>query len=402
MSVVSCSNDVYNPENDHLQRTTDLQVPQSFDWNSTHMVKCDFSAPVDCIVDIYGDEACKEGLATYLVEAAKENLITLELPVSSESFYVQYATTSGLQVQKVAIPVTQTRAEQQIGIRLPEEVEKYRDNPVFKTLFSSSPSEHGFGTLMFEDLYPALGDYDFNDFVVQYNTTVKYPSGVISGNFIDGRIIIKLKLQAIGGTLPYQLALELSKVPAKMISDNIEINAEQGLGMQLLNKGSNAPAVLLLTGTENLKDKGYFNVLPQSDVRPMPSLTCTIKLKAGFMESEQEKIIRECYSNHAEAFNFFLRNSATGEEIHLKGYPTSKLYTGSVKWADYHNDKNFVWGIKIPAKISHPIEKIDIKDAYPQFASWVTSGGKNAKEWYNNSVADKLSLIHISEPTRPY
>ena len=103
--------------------------------------------------------------------------------------------------------------------------------------------------------------------------------------------------------------------------------------------------------------------------------------------------IRDSYSNHAEAFNFFLRNSATGEEIHLKGYPTSKLYTGSVKWADYHNDKNFVWGIKIPAKISHPIEKIDIKDAYPQFASWVTSGGKNAKEWYNNSVADKVVPI---------
>ncbi len=30
------------------------------------------------------------------------------------------------------------------------------------------PSANGFGTLLFEDLWPGLGDYDFNDLVLSY------------------------------------------------------------------------------------------------------------------------------------------------------------------------------------------------------------------------------------------
>ena len=47
---------------------------------------------------------------------------------------------------------------------------------------------------------------------------------------------------------------------------------------------------------------------------------------------------------------------------------------------------NFVWGIKVPTLIAHPLERTDISKAYPRFTQWVTSGGTAETDWYTTCV----------------
>ena len=54
---------------------------------------------------------------------------------------------------------------------------------------------NGWGTLMFEDLWPAYGDFDFNDFVVNY----KIQLYMQNKNKVDA-MLIGVRVKAVGGS----------------------------------------------------------------------------------------------------------------------------------------------------------------------------------------------------------
>ncbi|MCS2971805.1 LruC domain-containing protein [Bacteroides fragilis] len=84
----------------------------------------------------------------------------------------------------------------------------------------------------------------------------------------------------------------------------------------------------------------------------------------------------------SENQNFFLQKEKNGgREIHLRGYEPTVYYSNSYAGEaggnmrtdiKYCSTDNFVWGIKIPVAIPHPIEKIDIMQVYSKFRSWIT------------------------------
>mgnify|MGYP000036122846 FL=1 len=82
-------------------------------------------------------------------------------------------------------------------------------------------------------------------------------------------------------------------------------------------------------------------------------------------------------------------------EIHIAGHaPTdlgnTKLFgqgndQSSVEEQRYYlSSENLAWGIVIPTDFAWPLEYKNIKDVYTDFVSWVTTGGKENKDWYNN------------------
>ena len=70
--------------------------------------------------------------------------------------------------------------------------------------------ENGWGTLMFEDLWPAYGDYDFNDLVVNYKMQL-YPN---NKNMVK-EMILGIRVKAIGGSLPYDLCLAIKGIKGR-------------------------------------------------------------------------------------------------------------------------------------------------------------------------------------------
>ena len=73
--------------------------------------------------------------------------------------------------------------------------------------FSSSyfPAKDEYGTLMFEDMFPSMGDFDYNDLIIRYNVTVKKNSNTSAVK----EIIWKQSLIAVGADYDNGFSTEL-------------------------------------------------------------------------------------------------------------------------------------------------------------------------------------------------
>ncbi|MFQ8853502.1 MAG: LruC domain-containing protein [Bacteroides caccae] len=69
----------------------------------------------------------------------------------------------------------------------------------------------GWGTIMFEDQFPSLGDYDFNDFVANYQVLFEVSKAKEKDEYESKYIVIGLCLKAVGGVFPYNPYLRLKK-----------------------------------------------------------------------------------------------------------------------------------------------------------------------------------------------
>ena len=88
-------------------------------------------------------------------------------------------------------------------------------------------------------------------------------------------------------------------------------------------------------------------------------------------------------------------------EAHLKQFSGSELFDsglfGQVDDATqtpnyFINTNQFPWALNITSDWKHPQESVDIRNAYPKFADWVTSSGEQEKSWYLLENATKTKL----------
>lgn len=383
--ATSCSStDVYDPSHTTGTHTTSLKVPADFDWATTRGISCDLTSPVQTVVSIYNGKECRDNqlVSTLSLAANKTTQAQLELPAGSTAFYVQYPTANGKKVWEQKVNVA-TRAD--ANMTLPEDCIAWEPDPgCYGDCISYMPAKGVYGTLMFEDQFPQLGDYDMNDFVAGY-----YIEGVASvGNkstYLEGTDIY-LQIRAIGGSYPYRLCVELPLLASDVAdsqgtfysvsSTNSRITAE------LLTSG-NQKAIFAINGTSSLKEGSFFNT-EEASGQAIPTVHIAIQ-RDNF---DDTKAFRFMHLLNSESYNFFLQNSSTRQEIHLKGYATTAL--ASNPGATFASSNNLVWGIKVPALIAHPKEKIDMTEAYPKFAGWVTSGGTKNEDWYQTNVSDKV------------
>ena len=127
----------------------------------------------------------------------------------------------------------------------------------------------GWGTLMFEDLWPSYGDYDFNDLVVNYQVDL-----MMQNKNQAREMFIALCVRAIGGKLPYDLYLSLRGVRPDQIAD-IKMddlqNGAQSCDLVKANSGNSMPAILKFVDIKQNLNKPvgttFLNVRPGEEVK---------------------------------------------------------------------------------------------------------------------------------------
>ena len=188
------------------------------------------------------------------------------------------------------------------------------------------------GTLLFEDLYPEQGDYDMNDVVVEYKLT-KY--------FNKENRIVKLgyEFTPVWDGADYHSAFsfmfdDIITDPVKVISDH----------------------------------KTVMNKTQRGEV--------TSGRLVGMQKDEFDWA----------AFNPFITVANTGYEVHLTKKAASKnakLDGLDVYQKAYVNDSDFPFAMNIPYKGFQVVtERVRIDTEYTRFASWVSSKGTAATDWY--------------------
>ncbi len=238
----------------------------------------------------------------------------------------------------------------------------------------------GFGTLAFEDLWPSIGDYDFNDLVMGYRfKVVTNAENYLVEAFGDFEVI------ATGAGLENGFGFSLP---------NINIPAEQ------LEVSGYLAGHDVTTFEPNGLEAGPAEVtVIVADVVPYVGNT-----RAGNPYNEPVPIQVHIGINSGSyvfddlgmsSFNPFLivdRNRS--HEIHQAGFPPTSLADGSLFGTkddasnppvDYYRSiDNLPWALNFPENFDYTFERDTIWQGYLKFIDWVNANGLQFPDWYTD------------------
>ena len=356
----SCEKNLYDESKQPEEETkmTDLIVPKNFDWSDTQEVKAQIT-PAETIVSVYLDKECKEEALLFQMDMNIESNdnqsveFPIAIPTYVENVYVKYEGVDRISI----VPVQDGK----IAIKAPQ-IQNIKSRAVINT---KNSNEYGLlsinGTLMFEDMYPQLGDYDFNDFVARYNLRILYKYS--RGKYYAHKMCISVQIRAVGGIYKYEPYIRLTKVKA----DNIIIETTEKNVKSI--KGPNGEAIISYKSPTPPSGYKYYNTEKNEMTKPDKFKEIWITLKNPI---EYEDVMDKNYN-----IDMYIAKETHKQEIHLKGY--EPVYD---QHQDYADKNNFVWGIRTWGIFDHAIEGKNFLKAYPQFKGWVTSGGKEYKRWW--------------------
>ena len=251
------------------------------------------------------------------------------------------------------------------------------------------------GTVAFEDNWPFLGDYDFNDLVVNYTYSV-------ISDALNRAVEIKADyvLQASGASYKNGFGVELPI--ASSLVKSVTGNAVNG--GQLVTLAAN--------GCEAGQTKAVIIPFDNAYTAMKTNQGFNTYLGAAFLTRDTIKmdIIFDRPLLASELgmapFNpFIIIDQTRGREAHFAGYtPTNKVDTRFFKTGVdntvpalnkyYKTTTNLPWGIGFVNKFNYPVELSAVNTVYTNFIPWAQSGGVNAANWFSDSTKTVKTKVY--------
>jgi LruC domain-containing protein len=268
-------------------------------------------------------------------------------------------------------------------------------NPVYPIEVPTS----SYYTLLMEDQWPSIGDYDMNDLVL--GITISYSQ---NWNNLVTSMILNTELKAVGARNRIGAAFQFDELLPGNIK-SVSYKDKSVITNYVFPRDDN--------GCENGQTKAVIPIFDDAHSVMDPSITLTDMTRMINTFNNQISInpktnsITINFVNPVDPalisimkLNFFIvtnggDNSVKRTEIHLGGFsPTNKNdwtklgrgYDNSLNGVYYTTPGNMIWGLLIPVNFNYSAETINITEAYPQFSGWCTSGGINYTNWYNNPI----------------
>lgn len=268
------------------------------------------------------------------------------------------------------------------GDGINDNMDEYPNDPT-KAYDSYYPSASGYGSFAFEDNWPEMGDYDFNDLVVDY----QYKHVMNASNQVV-EFVPKFKFRAIGAAFRNGFGISLAITPDKVTS-----MTGNRLFKQLIQSSPN--------GTEAGQQKAVFIVTDDAhSLFNVSGLVNTNGNVAKIQPVEVELTIKLSQPLSTSALGsapynpFLIIAQNRGREVHLPDYPPTDLIntrlfgTGddnSNQTTGYFKSKtDLPWAIHTPQSFAYPKEKSDVRNAHLKFSDWSTSTGSNYKNWFRD------------------
>jgi LruC domain-containing protein/choice-of-anchor A domain-containing protein len=262
--------------------------------------------------------------------------------------------------------------------------------------FNNPYPAKGMSTLMYEDLWPFKGDYDFNDLVIDFRfNTITDASNNIA------QIEYKFVPKASGAVTKNAFAFQLDGInPGKIVSVT---GSRMAKGWSALNSngteaGHSANANIIVFDYANTVFNGsvpagsVVNTFMNSSFHTADTITIVVK----FQKSE----VNFTTLNSAKFNPYLIVDQTRGREVHLPNrMPTAKMdasYFGkgndnsSPSTGKYFKTKNNLpWALEIATSIPYAQEMIEFSKAYPNFIKWAESNGTSFTDWYLNKAGNR-------------
>lgn len=265
----------------------------------------------------------------------------------------------------------------------------------------------GYDSVVFEDLYPAIGDKDYNDAVVQ--TTIEIVKN--AANQVK-EIVGTYHLVARGARLDHSFGVVIDGVPAgtagtlsieRFASD--EAQSGEGplpLGGFLKPDRDGLPTLRIddlfpSTLAALPSTQAYANTLASAPTIPPASARFRVVFDVPLAP----------LTIAPPPFDPFLivKRDQDLRDVHLvgkRGLPGRSTglppETGAQSFLD---PDGYPWALAVPSNFRYPLEKVPIDSetpgdgAYPDFLAWRTSAGAQKPGWYS---APKLSGNRVAAP----
>ncbi|MDB9744121.1 LruC domain-containing protein [Fibrobacterales bacterium] len=245
------------------------------------------------------------------------------------------------------------------------------------------PSENVYNTLVYEDLWPQMGDFDMNDAVISFNF-----KSILNAQNLVKELEFNVKARARGASFANAFAISLEGISdanvesIKMVigNDTSDISAEAGHDGELV-----FPIIQNLSALLPSNSNHKFYGTKNNDSRGSKLISVRLILKSPVFLNSFES---------APYNPFIYRTNNRGLEVHLKGSAATDLADVNLfNTLDDNTDQNTKWyqakqghpfAMEVPGIWKYPLEKTSISDAYPELAEWVTSLGQKKNTWYQN------------------
>ncbi|HHB1594975.1 LruC domain-containing protein [Vibrio campbellii] len=282
-----------------------------------------------------------------------------------------------------------------------------QENDPEVTVTSVYPSSDTYATMAFEDRWPLMGDYDFNDVVWRYRVTE-----LLNGQRELKTITVDYTLQAMGAGFSNGFAVKLPNVdPSNLASVTLTRN-DVTVEHTVLQSGSEAVLIVSDNLRDDLNDVG---VLSQSCTYYRTQTSCLAQQNAGVLQYQLIVEMTTPVSRDSigyppyDSFIFAADDTYHGDftatppgmtwQTHFKQFGGTNAMNSSFfrmhdddTWgAEYFlTNNNMPWAINIRDEWDHPVEQTDISNAYASFSTWVTNNGETDTDWYSVPASGKV------------
>jgi LruC domain-containing protein len=269
--------------------------------------------------------------------------------------------------------------------------------------FNNCYPAKGMSTLLFEDLWPFKGDYDFNDLVVDYRfNTITDASNNVT------QIDYKFLLKASGAVAKNGFAFQLDGIASDKILSVAGNRMTPGWSA-LNNNGTeagqavNANIIVFDYASKifngSVPAGSTANTFINSPLYKADTITISVKFYPGKLSFATLTPLK---------FNpYLIADQNRGREVHLPNrMPSAKM---DVSWFGKGDDNSNIakgiyfkaknnqpWALEISSSIPYAQEKVDFSKAYPNFFSWGESKGKNNTDWFTDKPGNRdLSKLYL-------
>jgi LruC domain-containing protein len=266
------------------------------------------------------------------------------------------------------------------------------------------PSETGWVTLAYEDIWPSIGDYDLNDVVMNYRVVELVRDEQVVRVDLYGR------LQALGAVYHNGFAVHLQSIARNNIDQNrlrILFNNEIQSFNPLEEEQSEAVLKISDDLRQNVQTECRFY---RTETECSEEIEFSFEVSANFISPvDLIDMPKAPYNPFVFATPYWGRGEVFTEspgrslEIHLPDMPPTDLadltLLGMLEDTSdianqrfYKTSGNLPWAIEVAEEWSYPLERVDILEAYPDFRAWVESGGVDNQSWYlpENAISQKV------------
>lgn len=220
------------------------------------------------------------------------------------------------------------------------------------------------GTLAYEDQWPSEGDYDMNDVMVTYQSTV-YKNALTDKIY---KIVDEFTPIHNGGTHTCGFGYQFHGLKSNEVR-SIEVVGPEGWNVET---EQSHPTIILFNDIKSVLNQKFTVTVELNDVAA---------------------------ANVKSPYNPFIFANSRNCEVHLVNYPptdkadmglfntkddVSNVASGVYYIARYNGEVELMpYGINLPTlDFEVPTEYVKIYDTYPGFIDWVKSKGTTNKDWY--------------------